>query len=156
MRVGILAIGRLRAGPEKQLCDDYLLRANRTGANLSLGPFLLSEFDDKRNGGMLSEATLLRQAIPQGALRVVLDERGKNLSSPNVASQLANWRDEGKKDVVFMIGGADGLDAALRSEADFALSFGQMVWPHLLVRVMLAEQLYRATSILAGSPYHRN
>ena len=126
------------------------------GTNLSLGPFLLSEFDDKRNGGMLAEATLLRQTIPPAAVRVVLDERGKNLSSPNFAAQLATWRDDGKRDVVFMIGGADGLDAALRSEADIALSFGQMVWPHLLVRVMLAEQLYRATSILAGSPYHRN
>ena len=125
------------------------------GANLSLGPFLLSEFDDKRNGGMLAEATLLRQTIPAAAVRVVLDERGKNLSSPNFAAQLATWRDDGKRDVVFMIGGADGLDATLRSEADIALSFGQMVWPHLLVRVMLAEQLYRATSILAGSPYHR-
>lgn len=155
MKIGILAIGRLRSGPEKQLCDDYLLRANRTGGSLSLGPFSLSEFEDKRGGGMAAEAALLRSAIPQSAFRVVLDERGKNLSSPDFAKQIARWRDEGKRDLVFLIGGADGLDAELKSDADFALSFGQMVWPHLLVRVMLAEQLYRATSILAGSPYHR-
>lgn len=155
MRVGILAIGRLRTGPEKMLCDDYLLRANRAGSNLSLGPFAIAEFDDKRGGGMAAEAALLRAAIPATAQRIVLDERGKTLSSPELARALADWRDQGRRETVFLIGGADGIDPALRGEADLVLSFGRMVWPHLLVRVMLAEQLYRATSILAGSPYHR-
>lgn len=155
MRVSILAIGRLRPGPEKQLCDDYLLRANRAGGSLSLGPFAISEFEDRRGGGMSAEAALLRAAVPSSALRVVLDERGRVLFSPEFARQLANWRDDGKRDTVFMIGGADGIDPQLRAEADFVLSFGPMVWPHMLVRVMLAEQLYRATSILAASPYHR-
>ena len=88
-------------------------------------------------------------------LLCVLDERGKVISSPDLSDRLAAWRDQGRGDVAFVIGGADGLDASLRAEADFALSFGKMVWPHMLVRVMLSEQLYRAASILAGAPYHR-
>ena len=84
-----------------------------------------------------------------------MDERGRTLSSPEFADHLARWRDAGRQDVAFVIGGAYGLAPSLRESADFALSFGAMVWPHMLVRVMLAEQLYRAASILAGSPYHR-
>ena len=86
---------------------------------------------------------------------VVLDERGRQISSPDFASLLAGWRDGGRQDAAFVIGGADGLAPALRERANFALSFGAMVWPHALVRVMLAEQLYRAATILAGGPYHR-
>jgi 23S rRNA (pseudouridine1915-N3)-methyltransferase len=85
----------------------------------------------------------------------VLDERGKVMSSPDFADQLARWRDGGRQDVAFVIGGADGIAPVLRDRADFALSFGRMVWPHMLVRVMLAEQLYRAATILGGGPYHR-
>ena len=85
----------------------------------------------------------------------VLDERGTALTSPEFAQRLAGWRDAGRGDLVLAIGGADGIAPALRAEADFALSFGRMVWPHMLARVMLAEQLYRAATILAGSPYHR-
>ena len=92
---------------------------------------------------------------PPGALIAVLDERGQVLTSPEFAEQLAEWRDEGRGDVAFVIGGADGIAPDLRKRADFALSFGAMVWPHMLVRVMLAEQLYRAASILSGRPYHR-
>ena len=91
----------------------------------------------------------------RSALICVLDERGKTHSSPQFADRLATWRDQGRQDVAFVIGGADGLAPELRDRADEALSFGAMVWPHMLVRVMLAEQLYRAASILAGSPYHR-
>jgi 23S rRNA (pseudouridine1915-N3)-methyltransferase len=86
---------------------------------------------------------------------VTLDERGKVMTSPDFAAQMAKWRDSGRQDVAFVIGGADGIDLGLRSQADFSLSFGQMVWPHMLVRVMLAEQLYRAATILSGGPYHR-
>ena len=86
---------------------------------------------------------------------MVLDERGKTLSSPELATQLAQWRDTGRQDAAFVIGGADGIGPGLRARADLAISFGRMVWPHMLVRVMLAEQLYRAATILAGSPYHR-
>jgi len=156
MRLHICAVGRLRKGPERDLFDDYQTRFDRTGRALALGPLSLSEVDDRKGGGMSAEAGLLNRAIPDGALRCVLDERGKTLTSPDFAEQLASWRDQGQRDLAFVIGGADGLDPDLRRGADFGLSFGAMVWPHMLARVMLAEQLYRAASILAGSPYHRN
>ena len=155
MRVTLCAVGRLRAGPEKTLIDDYLQRFDRTGRPLGLGPATVAEVDDRKGGGMAGEAALLRRAAPSGALVCVLDERGKTLSSPKFAGTLADWRDTGRQDVAFLIGGADGLDPSLRDAADFALSFGAMVWPHMLVRVMLTEQLYRAATILAGGPYHR-
>lgn len=155
MRVHICAVGRLRAGPEKTLIDDYLTRFDRTGRGIGLGPARVVEVEDKKGGGMAGEAALLGRAIPDGAVVCVLDERGKVEKSPEFATRLANWRDAGRGDLVFVIGGADGIDASLRQSADHAVSFGKMVWPHMLVRVMLSEQLYRAASILAGGPYHR-
>jgi 23S rRNA (pseudouridine1915-N3)-methyltransferase len=104
---------------------------------------------------MAAEATLLDRAIPDGSLICVLDERGKVEKSPEFAARLGGWRDAGRGDLAFVIGGADGIDTVLRHRADHALSFGKMVWPHMLVRVMLSEQLYRAASILSGGPYHR-
>ena len=155
MRVHIIAVGRLRGGPEQDLVDDYLTRFDRTGRALGLGPARVVEVDDRKGGGMSAQATLLRKAVPSGAIVVILDERGRTESSPRFAERMARWRDDGSSDLALIIGGADGIDPALRDEADFALSFGKMVWPHMLVRVMLAEQLYRAASILAGTPYHR-
>lgn len=155
MRVHICAVGRLRAGPERELIDDYIQRFDRSGRALGLGPLSEHEVEDRKGGGMTAEATLLERAIPSGALLATLDERGKVMSSPDFADTLARWRDAGRQDVAFVIGGADGIDPALRQRADFSLSFGKMVWPHMLVRVMLSEQLYRAASILAGAPYHR-
>jgi len=155
MRLHICAVGRLRAGPERDLFDDYATRLDRTGRALGLGPLSLHEVEDKKGGGMAAEAALLRRAIPQGALVCTLDERGKQMSSPDFAALVARWRDEGRGDVAFVIGGADGIDPTLRAEAEASLSFGKMVWPHMLVRVMLSEQLYRAAAILAGTPYHR-
>lgn len=154
-RVAICAVGRLRSGSEKELIDDYSTRFDRTGRALGLGPLKITEVEDKKNGGMATEATLLRNAIPGGSVVVTLDERGKVLKSPDFAKKLANWRDDGRSDITFVIGGADGIDPSLRAEADFSISFGSMVWPHMLARVMLCEQLYRASTILAGSPYHR-
>lgn len=104
---------------------------------------------------MAAEAEVLLGAVPDGSLICALDERGRTMASPDFAQLLAKWRDEGKPAVSFVIGGADGLDPPLRERADTALSFGAMVWPHALARVMLTEQLYRSASILAGSPYHR-
>lgn len=155
MRLHLCAVGRLRAGPERTLIDDYLKRLERSGRPLGLGPCVEHEVEDRKGGGMGAEAQLLDRACPQGALRVMLDERGMAMSSPDFAARLARWRDGGAQDLAFFIGGADGLDPGLRAGADAALSFGAMVWPHALVRVMLAEQLYRAATILAGSPYHR-
>lgn len=155
MKVHICAVGRLRGGAERDLINDYLTRFDRTGRVLGLGPADIHEVEDKKGGGMSAEAALLERAIPRSALICTLDERGKVLSSPDFAKLLGRWRDDGCGDVAFVIGGADGIDPALRAQGDASLSFGKMVWPHMLVRVMLAEQLYRAASILAGSPYHR-
>jgi len=155
MRLHICAVARLRAGPERALIDDYLTRVDRTGRALGLGPVAEHQVEDRKGGGMAAEAVLLAKAVPQGARIAVLDERGTVMSSPGFAELLAKWRDTGAQDAAFVIGGADGLDPDFRDRADTAISFGRMVWPHMLVRVMLAEQLYRAASILAGSPYHR-
>ena len=155
MRVHICAVGRLRAGPERALIDDYLTRFDRTGRALGLGPASVHEVEDKKGGGMAAEAAVLDRAIPDGAIVCCLDERGKAMTSPDFAALLADWRDSGRQDAAFVIGGADGIDPAFRKRADVGLSFGAMVWPHMLVRVMLAEQLYRAAGILAGTPYHR-
>ena len=154
MKVKIAAVGRLRAGPESDLVSDYLDRFGKTGRSLRLGPAFVHEVEAKK-GGMAAEAELLGKAVAGSQIVCTLDERGKVLTSPDFANLLAKWRDEGRAEVAFVIGGADGIDPALRAQADYSLSFGKMVWPHMLVRAMLAEQLYRAASILAGSPYHR-
>jgi len=155
LRLSICAVGRLRKGPERLLVDDYLARATRTGRALGLGPVTETEIDQRKGGGMAGEAVLLRKAIPEGARLVALDERGTVITSPDFAARLADWRDAGTRDVAFAIGGADGIAPDLRDGAALSLSFGRMVWPHMLARVMLAEQIYRATTILAGGPYHR-
>ncbi len=155
MRVQISVVGRLRYGPEKDLIDDYLTRFERTGRALGFAGVSVVEVEDKKGSRQQAEAELLLKSIPKGAVIVTLDERGKQLSSPKLASQLADWRDGGAPVICFVIGGADGLTKELRSQAHASISFGKMVWPHMLARVMLCEQLYRAVSILAGSPYHR-
>lgn len=155
MRLHLIAVGRLRAGPERAMIDDYTLRFDRTGRPLGLGPLTEHEVDDRKGGGPAAEAALIAARVPPAARRVVLDERGERLDSPGLAARLALERDRGAGDLAFLIGGADGLDPALRARADWALSLGAMVWPHALARVMLAEQLYRAATILAGLPYHR-
>ena len=155
MRLSICAVGRLKAGPEKTLVDDYLNRGLRAGRPLGFDKLDLIEVEDRKGGGAAAEADLLSKAMPDGAVRVLLDERGKVMTSPDFAQKLAHWRDDGRRAVAFAIGGADGHPPAFRAEADMMLSFGKMVWPHMLARVMLAEQLYRAITILGGSPYHR-
>lgn len=155
MRIRIAAVGRLRAGPEKALVDDYLNRFHRTGRNLGLTFDGMIEVEDRKQGGPAAEAALLRSAIPDASLIWILDERGRTLTSPELADTLAGERDGTGRDVTFVIGGADGFDSTFRDMADRAISFGPMVWPHMLARVMLSEQLYRAATILAGTPYHR-
>lgn len=145
----------MRAGPERALLDDYLTRFDRSGRALGLGPASMHEVEDRKGGGMEAEAALLERALPKSAAIIALDERGTVMTSPKFAQKLAGWRDDGQGDLAFVIGGADGIAPDLRAKADFSLSFGQMVWPHMLARVMLSEQLYRAATILAGGPYHR-
>lgn len=154
MKITLLAVGRLRKSPELTLIDDYLDRFAKTGRGLGLPPVQLLEVEDKRGLGMSAETPLIDRAIPAGAYVVMMDERGDQPSSPDFAARIAALRDQGR-DICFVIGGADGLDPALRARADWQISLGRMVWPHMLVRVMLAEQLYRAASILSGAPYHR-
>jgi 23S rRNA (pseudouridine1915-N3)-methyltransferase len=155
LRVTIVAVGRLRAGPEAALVADYLARFDRAGRALGLGPARVVEVEDRRGGGPAAEAALIAAAVPKGAVLAALDERGQEPDSPAFAVMLRRSADAGSRDFAFAIGGADGLDPGLRSGADHVVSLGKLVWPHLLVRVMLAEQLYRAATILAGGPYHR-
>jgi 23S rRNA (pseudouridine1915-N3)-methyltransferase len=155
MRLTICAVGRLRSGPERALVDDYLERFNRTGRSIGLGPASVAEVDDRRGGGMSAEAELLSRSLPARAVVCCLDQRGEMLTSQGFAGALAGWRDGGRTDAAFVIGGADGVDPSLRQRADLVVSLGPMVWPHLLARVLLAEQLYRAATILVGTPYHR-
>ncbi|MEI6557859.1 MAG: 23S rRNA (pseudouridine(1915)-N(3))-methyltransferase RlmH [Rhodospirillaceae bacterium] len=152
MRILIAAVGRMKAGPLRGLYDEYAARMTwpLTVREVELKKPL--PVDERRR----QEAELLRTVLPPGARRVVLDERGAALSSEAFARRLGGWRDDGASDVVFLIGGADGVDQSLRTDADLVLSLGLMTWPHLLVRGMLAEQLYRAQQILAGHPYHRS
>ncbi|WP_371038144.1 23S rRNA (pseudouridine(1915)-N(3))-methyltransferase RlmH [Rhodosalinus sp. FB01] len=155
MRVHICAVGRLRGGPERALIADYLARFDRAGRGLGLTLGAEHEVEARRGGGPEAEAALLVKSLPRGAVVVALDERGRTRSSPDFADALGAWRDGGRQDTAFLLGGADGLFPPLRQRADLLLSFGAMVWPHALARVMLAEQLYRAATILAGTPYHR-
>lgn len=155
MRLHICAMGRVRKGPERSLIDDYRARFDRIGRALSLGPCDEHEVDERKAIAPAAQAPLLARVIPDGAYLVALDERGATLSSPDFARLMANIRDQGARDMAFIIGGADGLDPDLRRRADTVLSLSAMVWPHMLARVMLAEQIYRAATILSGSPYHR-
>lgn len=155
MRVTLAAVGRMptdRGNPERALFETY---AKRLKWPLDVREV---EYGKKRKGGTLKsrEAELLRGVVPAGAKRIALDERGKALHSRDFAEMLGAWRDDGVRDIAFLIGGAVGLDESLRRESDLVLNFGNLTWPHMLARVMLAEQLYRAYSILSGHPYHRD
>ena len=156
MRLHICAVGRIRSGPERDLADDYLTRLARSGKSLSLGPCLEHEVDERKSSTIVEQARGLLRSIPDNAVVVAMDERGEMMSSREFALFLERMRDSGAQDIAFVIGGADGLDQSVRDAAQKRMSLGAMVWPHKLARVMLAEQLYRALTILSGSPYHRD
>ena len=143
MRITVAAIGRSRDADLGRLVDTYLKRCPWTIELAELAP---------RKGE--SESGRLLRAIPPGDVVVALDERGELATSESFAQKLGSWRDAGRA-VTFLIGGADGLDDALRAKADWQLALGRLTWPHMLVRLLLVEQLYRASTILAGHPYHR-
>ena len=151
MRLHIIAIGRLKPGPHAALARHYAERLT--------WPLVIREVEEKRPLPPPElrerEAALLLQALPKEARLVALDGRGKALSSEGFAERLARWQSEGAGDVAFVIGGAEGLGETVLRQAQLVLSLGAMTWPHLLVRGMLLEQLYRAQQILAGHPYHR-
>ena len=159
MRIVVAAVGRLKRGPETELSERYRKRAAQTGRSLGLRDVEIIEIRESRAADagkrMLEESIALANVIPQGAAVVLLDARGENLDSASLAAQLAKWRGNDRPAAVFVIGGADGLAPSLRDKAELRLAFGAATWPHQLVRVMLLEQLYRATTILTGHPYHR-
>ena len=155
MKLTLTALGRIKSGPERELVDEYCQRATATGRPLGLGPLSEHEIDTRSLSGKRAESEALAASLPAGAKLILLDERGKSLTSPQLARTIGQWRDDGVRDAVFCIGGADGHDRSVLPNPDLMLAFGPAVWPHKLVRVMLAEQLYRAVSILAGTPYHR-
>ena len=158
MKIAIAAVGRMKQGPERELVARYLERAVASGRPLGLMGFEVSELTESRASSSparkADEAKLLRATLPEGIV-VALDERGRTLGSEAFANQIARWRDDGRPAVSFVIGGADGLEPDFVKAADMSLSFSPLTWPHQLVRIMLAEQLYRATTILSGHPYHR-
>jgi 23S rRNA (pseudouridine1915-N3)-methyltransferase len=158
MKLRILAVGRVKGGPEAALIAEYQKRLH--------WPLIIEEVEEKRplSGAELKarEAALLQAAIERAAkaggrpILVALDERGKILGSRDFAARLKGWEEQGAPEILFLLGGADGLAPELRDQAGFVLSLGQMTWPHLLARAMLVEQIYRAQQILAGHPYHRD
>lgn len=159
MRVTLFAVGRLKAGPEKDLAARYLDRFSKTGPASGLELKRVIEVAESRASSAdtrkREEAAELERALPDGALLILLDERGKALDSEAFAARIGEWRDGGKRDLMIAIGGADGLDPGLHARADLVLNLGKLTWPHQIVRILIAEQLYRAVTILSGHPYHR-
>ena len=152
MKITLLAVGRMKQGPFLDAADEYLRRME--------WPFALREVECRKQiegpQKMLEEGRLLLEALPEGASLIALDERGKSLTSREFAGLIKQRQDEGCKDLAFAIGGADGLSDAVRAKSSGIISFGKLTWPHMLARLMLIEQLYRAQQILKGHPYHRD
>ncbi|WP_018149608.1 23S rRNA (pseudouridine(1915)-N(3))-methyltransferase RlmH [Henriciella marina] len=153
MRITIIAVGRIKKGPERDLFDDYLNRFRKAGRQLGFRSADLIEVDS--SGGLDAEADRLLSKIPSGARSIRLDEFGEQYTSTAFSSFLSTERDKGLTDLCFMIGGAEGYGEAVRRAVPQTMAFGVQTWPHRLVRVMLAEQLYRAASLEAGLPYHK-
>lgn len=153
MLISIIAVGRMQRGPEQELVDQYLGRLPWKSA--------VHEIDIKKQAANAAErkareAERILAVIPPGAATIALDERGKALNSREFAKKIDDWQVAGFNSLAFIIGGADGLDASVHAKVDLKLAFGTLTWPHMMVRAMLAEQIYRAWSIGAGHPYHRD
>ena len=159
MRLLLVAVGRMKSGPERELVSRYMERAIALGRSLGIPDIALRELEESRarrpEDRKSEEAKAILALVPLGARLMLCDERGKSMSSEVFAQDVARARDGGAPAVVLVIGGADGLDPALHGRADVSLAFGAMTWPHQLVRIMAAEQVYRALTILSGHPYHR-
>ncbi len=157
MRITLVAVGKAKAGPAKELFELYCKRLAGNRLNWSLE---LREVEEKRNlpAAQLKqrEGELLLAAVPKGAKIITLDERGKDFSSPQFSQTLGKWQDSGEQDIVFLIGGADGLSDEVKSRSQQSLCLGRLTWPHMLVRGLFAEQIYRSSCILTGHPYHRD
>jgi 23S rRNA (pseudouridine1915-N3)-methyltransferase len=159
MRLVIVAIGRRKQGPERELAERYRERFDDIGRKLGFRGLEIHEIPESRARDaatrIAEEADAISALIPEKHVLVALDERGKNIDSATFAQHLGCWRDEGSGNTIFIIGGADGLSPDLQRKAKLRIAFGSATWPHQMVRVMLLEQIYRAATILAGHPYHR-
>lgn len=158
MKVWIFAVGRMKAGPEKELADRYLERFARSAPAIGMDHAGVIEIAESRRGSTAErqreEGAALATQLGDKAL-ILLDETGKNMASKAFAGKLGQLRDAGRREIMFAIGGPDGHDPQMKAKAEFSVSFGAATWPHQIVRIMLAEQLYRAATILSGHPYHR-
>ena len=159
MRLVVIAVGRLKQGPERELAERYRERFEETGRKLGFRGLAIHEIPESRARDAASriteEAAVISAKIPEKSVVVVLDECGDSIDSLGFARHLGRWRDESVANSFFLIGGADGLSPDLRRKAKLSIAFGSATWPHQLVRIMLLEQIYRAATILAGHPYHR-
>lgn len=159
MRLVVIAIGRLKQGPERELAERYRERFDDIGRKLGFRGLEVHEIPESRardaGSRIAEEAAAISAAIPPKSILVALDERGDNIDSSAFARHLGRWRDDQVANTIFVIGGADGLSPDLRRMAKLRMAFGSATWPHQMVRVMLLEQVYRAATILAGHPYHR-
>ena len=159
MRLVVIAVGRLKQGPERELAERYRERFDDMGRKLGFRGLEIHEIPESRARDaatrMAEEAAAISAKIPEKSVLVALDERGDSIDSAAFARHLGRWRDESVANTFFLIGGADGLSPDLRRKAKLKLAFGAATWPHQIVRVMLLEQIYRAATILAGHPYHR-
>jgi 23S rRNA (pseudouridine1915-N3)-methyltransferase len=159
MRIIVIAVGRLKQGPERELAERYRERFDDLGRKLGFRGIDVHELSESRARDratrVAEEAAAITGAIPEKSVLVTLDERGQNVDSATFAGHLGRWRDESMANSVFVIGGADGLSPELQGKAKLRVAFGTATWPHQIVRVLLLEQLYRAATILAGHPYHR-
>jgi 23S rRNA (pseudouridine1915-N3)-methyltransferase len=158
MRLVVIAVGRLKQGPERELAERYRERFDDIGRKLGFRGLEVHEIPESRARDaatrVAEEAAAISAQLPEKYVLLALDERGKSLDSATFAQHLGRFRDEAK-DVIFVIGGADGLSPELRRNAKLTIAFGAATWPHQIVRIMLLEQIYRAATILAGHPYHR-
>ncbi|MEQ1707419.1 MAG: 23S rRNA (pseudouridine(1915)-N(3))-methyltransferase RlmH [Terricaulis sp.] len=152
----IAAVGRLRDGPEATLTADYMARAANAGRQIGFKSVDLVEVEGKPPGDPRAEASALYRATPDDARKILLDERGTEWTSRQLAEKLARWRDDGVACATFWIGGADGVSQSVKDQADEKLALGRQTWPHRLVRAMISEQIYRAVTILCATPYHRD
>ena len=163
MQLHLICVGRLKAGPERELVRHYLARAENIGRGLGVSAVAVREIDESRarrpQDRKTEEAKAIRMLLTAfsggAAVAFTLDETGENLTSAGFAQKLDRQRDQGIAHIAFIIGGPDGLDPEFSAQAALRIAFGAMTWPHQLVRVMAAEQIYRALTLLAGHPYHR-
>ena len=156
MKIILRAGGIIRSGPERDLIDDYIKRANGLARGTGFTALEEQQVDLRRAKSRAEETQTLFQGLSTGCKIVIFDERGKNPISRKIAQHLTTWRSDGISELAFLIGGADGFEPDSIPSGTIKWAFGSQTWPHKMVRVMASEQIYRALSILAGTPYHRD